>query len=163
MIEFVVGLFAILILLSALLQIVNLASMRSELMAEVRGDAGNRAMTPGAPIALPQYLLTWSPGADGRRYTADDQPIHDMPEGLRTRIVARSVADPADWHWIDQRNNRDLAMLMDDGIWSAGMGFVRAEASRTVPVVPAFRNWVYGKDSIRVSDEVWLPRLGDLY
>lgn len=163
MIEFMVGLLVVVVLLAGLLQLVALASARSEIIGRVRGEAGQRAMTPGALTALPQYLQSWEPGADGRRYTADDLPLIDSPSELRQRIVAQSVADSTDWHWIDERHYRDLAALMDAGLWSAALGFVRADETADVPVIPAIRAWVYHKDSIRVGDEVWLPRTGDLY
>lgn len=163
MIELVAGLFVIVILVAGMLQIVALATARSEISGRVRGEAGRRAMSEGGSLARPEYIREWETGPDQRRYTADDIAHLDSPSALRRDIVLRSLPGATDWPWLGERVNRQMANLVDDPMWATAFGLVRAEEYASVPASTAFRNWIYGKNEIRVGDEVWLTLTGELY
>jgi hypothetical protein len=137
------------------------------LHAVLRGDAGERAMEEGAPSVAPPYISDWREGADGLRYTADDQQAADsaMLSSTLTSLVGHSVKSPGDWSYVasDNRLHTSMLSLSDSPGMAATLGFVHTEETLHVPVDPVIRQLVYDKDEVAIKEEVWMPLMGGLY
>lgn len=162
MTEFIVGLLVVVILVSGTLTWIEIASARSELLGRVRGATGRSAMLGGGVAPAPPFPQTWEEGPDRRRYTADDRPVAAGAAGLRNRIVARAVRDPADWQRIEAAGGDLLSDLRTGTPSGEAVGLVRGRESRIVVLSPALRALVYDKPEVTVAAEIWMPRMGGL-
>ncbi len=161
MIEFVVAIFAVVFLVAGIVQFAELAGVKGRLLLKLRGEAGPKAL---ATIAYhpdsPDYLRTWEEGNDRMRHTADDEPIRGQAGNvLQQQVVDRSVPAGAGWLPLQEAVNRDIATLHESSMPMTALGFLRTENRETVELLPAMRTWIYGRDSVTLGAEIWLPRL----
>ncbi len=166
-IEFVAGLLLFLIVLTGLVHVNLMARTSLFLLAVLRGDAGEQAMQEGATSVAPPYISDWEPGADGVRYTADDQPVRNgatLPATLST-LTQNSVKRPSDWSYVAANSQLPVSMVQLNAspLMAATLGFVHREETLHVPVDLVIRQLVYGKDEVAIKEEVWMPLMGGLY
>jgi hypothetical protein len=161
MIECVVAILLIVILVAGMLQFVELAGRKGELLAEIRGEAGRLALGGRQALgARPDYILDWSEGADATRHTADDESRLGLAGGtLQVGVVNRSVRHPDDWRLLDAARNTAFPLLHDSSLPLGTLGFVHAEQHDTLPLMPAMRDWLLGRDTVTVGADLWFPTL----
>jgi len=161
MIEFVVAILLVVIIVAGLLQFVELAGIKGQLLGAIRREAGEQAL--GERIVLgsaPEYILDWQEGSDDIRHTADD--THDNGSAgntLQAAVLDRSVGHPADWSYLDEARNTGIPDLHASGQPMGALGFVHADLQEEVDLLPVMRGWLVGKESITVGTELWFPRL----
>jgi len=166
-IEFVAGLLLLLLVLTGLIQVNRMARTSLFLHAVLRGDAGEQAMADTALSVAPLYISDWQPGADGTRYTADDQPVRNgafLPATLAT-LTKYSVKSPNDWSYVTPLDRLPTSMvtLNSSPLMATTLGFIHREETLHVPVDPVIRQLVYGRDEVAIKEEVWMPLMGGLY
>jgi hypothetical protein len=164
LIELVAAIMVIVILVAGVVQFVELASSKGDTLATVRGEAGTYALATGGSNSVTtglSYFRTWDEGFDITRHTSDDPVVgYDDPRNLQTGIADYTVEDDPDWVRIANARNRSLYDLDQGNDPLSTMDFVLAEESRTVDLMPVFREWnLYPKDSVTVASRVWFPRL----
>ncbi len=154
MIEFVVGLVAILAIAGLLFQLAQFARRHTLAMIEARERAGQAAMDDIYRLTLPgpKYIGDWQEGPDGIRYSADDTPTSANPGIVRDPFVKH--VDPAR---LDAWVGENPISLLNTGPVLSNFAFVhgRAEAE-PVPVLPVVRHLLYNKEVIDVEFNTWL-------
>ncbi len=166
-IELVAGLLLLLLVLTGLIHVNRMARTSLFLHAVLRGDAGEQAMEDTALSAAPLYISDWQAGADGVRYTADDQPVRNgafLSSTLST-LTQDSVKNADDWSYVTDLDRLPTSMVQLNAspAMAATLGFVHREETLHVPVDPVLRQLVYGKDEVAIKEEVWMPLMGGLY
>ena len=161
MIEFVVAILLVVIVLAGLLQFVELAGIKGLLLAAIRREAGEQALGQRIVLgAAPVYILDWEAGADQIRHTADDTADRGLAGNtLQAAVVDRSVANPADWSYLDDAHNTAIPVLHASPLPLGALGFIHADLEAEVTLLPAMRDWLIGKESITIGTELWFPRL----
>ncbi len=161
MIEFVIAILVVVIITAGILQFVELAGRKGELLGEIREVAGRRALSATASIGQrPDYILDWEAGSDELRHTADDEMRRGVAGGtLQGAVVANSVRTPADWSYLDQAHNSAIPELNSSPLPTAALGLIHAERYDTITLLPAMRDWLVGKETITVGAELWFPHL----
>lgn len=161
MIEFVVAIFAVVFLIAGILQFAELAGVKGRLLLQLRGEAGPKALStiPFLPDA-PDYLRTWEEGDDAMRHTADDNRVRGQAGNvLQQQVVDRSVPAGSSWLPLQAAINRDIATLHESAVPMSALGFLHTQEREVVDLLPAMRKWIYGRDTVTVGAEIWLPRL----
>jgi hypothetical protein len=160
-VEMVVGLVGLLAVFAGMLCIVRLGRERSVTLQEARAKAGAFAMaddyisdTPG-----PDFIYDWSTGNDGRKHSADDEPILGSAEPARRRILA--VARPDD---LDRRvpGNQLSPLNRDSFVNSLGLVHGREDSDR-VMLPPVVRHLLYDAEYVRIESDAWMVWTKDLY
>ena len=161
MIEFTIALLVVVLLVTGILQFVELAGTKGRLLQDIRGTAGLKSLSSLRLLPdSPEYLRDWREGNDEMRHTADDQAVRGQAGAtLQEAILSQSVATPAAWHHLDSAINFELPTLYHSAQPMAALGFYHTRRSEEVELLPAMSNWVYGHDHITVAAEIWLPRL----
>lgn len=164
LVEFVVGLVAVLALLAGLLQLASLGTAWIEAHAEARTAAARRAILDAAPGgAVPRYLRDWEPGPDRRRHTRDDVALTGNPVPFQSVVVGAAVSGPHHRE-ILERVPRDRITALYDGPAPASLfGLVSGTGTRDVPTLPAVRSLLYRADRIALQETVWMTRTGGIY
>lgn len=161
MVEFVVAILLVVIIVAGLLQFVELAGIKGQLLGAIRREAGEQAL--GERIVLesaPEYILDWHAGNDDIRHTADDTRDRGIAGNtLQAAVLDRSVAHPIDWSYLDDARNTGIPVLHAGGQPMGALGFIHADLREDVTLLPAMRDWLIGKESITVGTELWFPRL----
>ena len=165
-VEFIVGLVAVLTLLAGILQVASLTKTHTDTVIEARRRAAELAMTDlprGTDIhSNPDWLRTWRDGPDGRPHSHDDVPVFDDPNPFRSIVVQRA-APAEDWNLMYEIPNNRVARLRGAHDPGKLFGLVRGHDSRPVPLIPAARHLFYDAESIDVQAEAWIPWLKGLY
>ena len=124
-------------------------------------------MGSGSLSVAPPYVSDWEAGADGTRYTADDQPVRNGTALSATiaTLTGYSVKSPDDWTYVDSNSRLPVSMsrLHASPLAAGTLGFAHAEETLHVPVEPVIRQLVYDKDEVAIKEEVWMPLMGGLY
>ncbi|MFN2351859.1 MAG: hypothetical protein ABR497_07925 [Kiritimatiellia bacterium] len=163
MVEMTVGLVAIMVLLSALIQIGDLAYWRSRTMAEAREDAGLLAMSDTyqpPPLERYIYIQNWLKGPDGRFFTHDDVPM--TPTGTVSHAL-QLVGAGSGMTGATEPTNNPFAQ-MDTGLGNVeDFALVQSRKTENRPVLPLIQRLVYGRESIDVESEAWLVWTEGIY
>lgn len=163
MVEFIVGLVAVLVLFAGLLQVVSLTQARTETIVAARREAGQRAIAASANHMAPDYIRHVLEGPDRSRYSADDAHTLANPYLLQNVVISRAASDPSDWIVIDAAPNTALSDLRANPNPITDFGFLSGRDSRTIEVIPTIRDLVYDANSITVETEVWMPWTRGMY
>lgn len=161
MIEFAVAILAVALICAGIVQFVELAGAKGDLLARVRGEAGLLALaaTP-AHRQTPTYIRDWREGEDAMRHTADDEATRASAAlTLQHAILDRSARQADDWQYLDGVVNDELPTLRQVALPVTALGFLKVERHKKVELMPLMREWVYGKDHVTVGAEVWMPAL----
>lgn len=172
MIEAMIGVILILILVAGTVQFVDVARAHYVIDSRIRGDAGVIATSPPLPLAspdIPAYILTWTPGVDGQRNTADDQAVLGPATTLYHLADHSTRATvPSDWNTFN-----DLATITGHGssvinlhqspVQMSELGFVGVYGKLTVPISSLVQSLFYSHPDVVVREVVWVPVTRDLY
>lgn len=162
-IELALGSLIIIFLFVGGLFYLEVAGEQRRMISTLRGEAGVRAMTPGAAVDLAEYLVTWDNGPDQTPYTADDQPVANNFSQTLPFIANRSVRTEADWdHIRDLPNPTPIYGLHVNPLSMLELHMIRAEETQTVYIDAAndpqgWFTWLYGRDHVRLKHTVWMP------
>ncbi|MBU0679440.1 MAG: pilus assembly protein [Verrucomicrobia bacterium] len=162
MVEFVVGIVAVLVLFMGLLQIAQLARKRTRAMLEAQAEAGMYSMSDELIIALPgpQHIYDWDPGSDERPYSEDDSPILGSSAMINADIIRHARPDDLETY---AGGNR-ISSLYHAPDFVTEIGLVHGEAkSENIPLYPIIQHLVYRDESIRFEEDVWLTWTKGIY
>ncbi|MCX7590784.1 MAG: hypothetical protein N2255_04065 [Kiritimatiellae bacterium] len=176
MIEFLVGLVAVLAIFAGLLQILELAKVQTDTMVVARRKAGELAMLdldPGQTlISGAAYIRDVKPGVDGEPYTPDDDLSDRADAGafsatIVERAVPGALGSPehnAAWQGImGNAHEKRLSLLRGQPNPSSMFGLVQGRETKTVELIPAFRSLIYRADRIEMKSEAWMTWTKGLY
>lgn len=157
--ELVITMILFLIIASATVHFATLAFAQLELKSTLRAEAGVDAMGRASRM-LPEAISDWSAGADGRVYTADDQPVsggvlvfsrlHEYAEVDGGAMMLRSHLEDSP------------ARLSDDGFSLFQLGLIRRSDAVDVPVDPFLQDTIYSKPTIKLRETRWMPLMGGM-
>jgi hypothetical protein len=163
MIEFVVGLIAVLALFAGLLQIASLTRARTDTMVNARRNAAVRALMDPTLLSTPDYIEAIAVGPDGSSYSVDDTPAIGSPSVFVATTVDPSAADAAGWDLIGSAPGNAFTALRTSAAPMYDLQMVQGADRETVPVMPAVQHLMYDAASITVESQVWLPWIRGLY
>ena len=157
----------LLLLVTGMIHVNRMARTSLFLHSVLRSIAGQRAMEGGAVSDAPQDISDWQAGADGQRYTADDQPVRNgaaLPAILDT-LVNDSVKKQDDWSYVKDSSLLPASMIQLHSLpmLATLSGFVHEEETLHFNVDPVIRHLVYDKEQVAIKEEVWMPLMGGLY
>ena len=166
-VEFVVGLVAVLVLVSAILQIGVLGREHTGAMADARALAGQYAMSPvyTEPTPGPYYIQDWREAADNVAYSRDDQPTAITADGVSSGLVAHArPADLAAWVPGNAVSAMQEPSAVLPGFWLVhGVSPTRTVRIDSTNSIPAFRHLLYASDSIQLHGDVWMTWTKGIY
>jgi len=166
MIEFCVGLIVLLLLITGILHIGRMARISLSIHAEIRGDAGKRAMQ-GEFGSTAEAISDWDSGADGLRFTADDKAKINSATAMSimNAVASGSARRDEDWQEVLDKTQLPFSMarLHQQRGLPALLGFVHRERAVDMQVDPVIRQLVYDAPEVRIKEEIWMPQLGGLY
>ncbi len=159
-VELVIALFAILVIVGGLLQLVILAHADTETMAEATATASDAASTAGSFSDSFSAVRDWEPGTDGMVLTRDDRKVGGSLSRPRHDIAART-APGGDWSALDDATRTDIRSFAERDS-SAAFGFVHARSERDVDVLP-LAGPLFGIRNASTGNDVWMVKVNDLY
>ena len=163
MIEFIVGLIAVLALAAGLLQLATLTRAHSDAMVKARAEAGELAMMDANLISNAEFIRDWREGSDKRRHTRDDQTTAGDVRGFDNNIVAHAAPDQAAWTILDTVPADALPALHGEPDPASRFGLVHGHASDNVALISAVQSYLYRADHIDVVADVWMTSTRGLY
>ena len=167
MVEFIVGLVAVMALLAGLLQVASLGKAHTDSMVEARREAADLAMMDlgdgTVVLSDPDYIQEWNVGPDGRHHSRDDTWTEANAGEFNERIVDRAAADPEGWSILGDVPNNPIGQLHGNWDAVAALGLVHGHDERPVPLLPAVRSLLYRADSVDVECDVWLTWTKGIY
>ena len=163
-----VAVLLLLLVITGLMHIEKLTRSSLFLHSVLRADAGERAMSNAALADTPDAIRDWDKGADKVAYTADDKPQNSgtaLPAAIGMFTSYSTEGHRADdWQYAsDSILPTSMVRLRASGGIGTLIGAVHAEETLDIPVEPVIRDLAYGKDVVRVKEEVWMPLMGGLY
>jgi hypothetical protein len=167
-IELMVAVLLLLLVITGLMHIEKLTRSSLFLHAVLRANAGEAAMADAALADTPDPIRDWDKGADKTAYTADDKAqksgtAFPATVSMLTAYSTEGHRDD-DWQYVsDSILPSSMVRLRESGGVGTLLGAVHAEETLDVPVEPVIRDLAYGKDEVRVKEEVWMPLMGGLY
>jgi hypothetical protein len=161
-IEFVAGLLLLLLVITGMIHVANMGRASLYLHAALRGEAGEGAMRDGSIGTSPPYISDWSPGEDGLRHTADDQPVRGLASATTGDLAAYSVRSPGDWTYAAD-SRLPVSMLRLSESPGAMLAFTHEEDTIRVALSRVIQQLVYNKKEVAIKEEVWMPLMGGLY
>jgi hypothetical protein len=163
MIEFIVGLIAVVALFAAMLQIASLTRAQTEATVDARREAAERAMNPLGAIGAPDYVIDILAGDDESPYSVDDERTVGDVSRFTAVTVQRSAPTADAWDLIDAVPDNQFSAMHSPGVPMLEFQMVRGAASRTVPVMGTVRHLIYDAETIEIDSEVWMPWLRGIY
>ena len=163
LIEFIVGLVAILALTAGLLQLTTLANAQRDTLSDARQEAGQHAFLLTGPLEAPRYIETWSPGPDDRTFSRDDVARETSQLPFQRQVVDRLGSSPADWTVMDTIPDNPMADLRTTPEPVDAFGLVVGSAHRNVTLLPAVRHLLFSADAIDVESKVWMTECSNFY
>ncbi len=163
MIELIIGLVAVLVLVSGLLQVASLTKNHTDAMVEARGEAGRKAVDLFGGAESGDYIKDWEAGADGKRYTRDDDFTGGSRGAFVGTIVDKAGRSQEDWDIITRTPHKGMAELRSGAEPTETFGLLHGEARRDVVLLPAVRSLLYRADSIDVESEAWMTWCTGIY
>lgn len=155
----VVTLVAILVLLTAILQIGQLGILHSRTLHDARDHAGALSLLPNPTFAGPDYIADWTPGADGATFSRDDQSRSGWAGGFESGIV--QPAHPQILAGYLPAN--PVSPLAGNALPQMNFGLIQAHANATNSTLPIVRRLVYAADSIEVEGRAWATWTKGIY
>jgi len=161
LVEFTIALVAVLAVAAGMLALNRLEWARLSAMTAARGNAGDLALASAYLSAVDaSFILDWQTGADGKRYTPDDQTTSD----LAAISLIGELASHAD--------AGGLAALPGNAISRLGAAadpidqfyLVKGSANAAVDLsdIPAINGLLTGETGIDVEENVWLTWTGGI-
>ena len=160
--EFVVCLLLLMLVIMGMMQVATMGRASFYLHAALRGEAGKKAMDDGHIGTSAPYISNWSPGPDGVRYTADDEPIRGMASGTTSDLAAYSFRSPGDAIYA-AGSLRPVSMLSLTESPGQVLRFTHEEGRIYVHLFPLMQQLVYRKEKVAIKEEVYMPSMGGLF
>ena len=158
--EFVACLLALMLVIMGMMQVATMGRASLYLHAALRGEAGEKAMRETGTSA--PYISDWSPGPDGIRYTADDEPTHGMASKITGDLAAYSFRAPGDAIYA-AGSLRPTSMLTLSESPGQVLRFIHEEGTTYVSLFPFIQQLVYNKPRVAIKEEVYMPSMGGLF
>ena len=160
LIEFTVGLVAIMVAVGALVQLGLLGMHRTDTMLTATREASLGAMAEEQDYqTLPDYMITWSDGDDESRHSEDDNRVVGSADSFHNALS--NTARPRDL--ANYLPDAPLADIDNPERMLLQFRLVRGVASHVgVDLLPVVRNLVYREDSLNIRSEAWSVRTRDL-
>lgn len=164
LVEFVVGLIAVISILACLRIGSAMITAHSEAMMTARSKAAETASLEASLLSDAKYIKEATAGQDQRQYTKDDGQTAGNGIELSDIVVSKTVSADSDWDTMQQIPDNQLLMLRGNYNPSASFGLVNGNDKKTVPIslAPAVR-FFYNADSIEVECNVWMTQLNGIY
>lgn len=166
MIEFVVGLFGIILLTALVVFLGQLQIIDTDSLTRASGDAigdsiGNAIASSFTPVE------DWDDGPDGMAYTKDDRADQGNFYGLRAHITS-ATAPGGDWSGTERADGApvfydDIVKVDTGALAQSTFGFVSSDDSESIDVPPVLQDIMGLPDEITIRNEVWMPKTGGLY
>ncbi len=159
MVEFVVTLVAVLVLITAILQIGQLGLLHSKTLHDARDRAGALSLLPNPTLAGPDYISDWTPGEDGAVYSRDDRSRSGLSGGFEAGVV--QPAHPqilADHLW-----GNPVSALAGNPFPQLNFGLIQAQFTATNSSLPVVRRLFYAADPIEVEGRAWATWTKGIY
>lgn len=165
MIEFVVGLVAILLVAAGLLTVGILAKADTDAAVEAQEEAVEASMGSGFRDSF-QPIGTIKAGADGRYLTNDDEPRHASLSPLRESIASHALPDGDASAFTrpdgEPVRHDEILQVLEEVSSADAFAMQKGKGSRTVELEPS-ADILFGLGAeAEVSHEVWLPEVGGL-
>ena len=159
MTEFVVAIVAIMVLLACILQVAMISAKQSELFIDAREEAAIAAMQDMPVLSDPDYIQSWTAGADESTYSADDSQTDGLISDIPFRITAHARPDSISALVPDN----PLSTLHSSPLPQAQFGMVNGNEEATIELLPVIQDLLYAAEEIELEADVWLPRTGGIY
>ena len=163
MTEFLAGLVAILVLVAGMVQLASITRKHTNTMIDARAMAGQRAVDPVGWLQTSTYIKDWREGGDGKRYTADDEPLPDTLYGFNNEIVDRSADSASGWDLMNNARYDHIADLRDVSEPPIQFGMVNGSSEADIQLLPVFQRLIYAAQEINLETEVWMTWTKGIY
>ncbi|MDI6774938.1 MAG: hypothetical protein QME60_06040 [Verrucomicrobiota bacterium] len=167
LIEFMIGLVAVLALVAGLFQIASLVKSHTDTMVEARRQAGelaNMELDQGVMLLSDaDYIRDWEEGNDGKRHTRDDSFTTADDQAFAATFVGKAVPSPAGWDVLCQAPGDRLSAMNGAPNPTPYFGLVRGSSSINAPLFQAARGLFHQADSIEVRCDVWMTWTKGIY
>jgi hypothetical protein len=167
MVEFIVGLLAVVVLFAAFVQLVDLAATHTNTMVKARKEAADKAMLDlgaGAGILTdPDFIREWREGPDRKRHTPDDTFSRSAAALFDDTVVEKAGGDAAGWAQIDLAPGNAFSSLRGSADPVALFGLVKGDNSKSVSLMSAIQELLYAKDKVDVRTTVWMTWTKGIY
>jgi len=163
LVEFLIGIVAVLVLTGFLVQWVQLARSHRDTMTEARRQAGRLALSGLQVPSNPDYIRSWYSGEDARTYSRDDynRAGHQGAFlGVFTDPIAPAPPEATVMGRVSHNPVRDLA---NAGTPVNVFGLFSRRAADDVPLLPVVRHLLYRDESIFLESEVWMTANEGIY
>ena len=159
LVEFVVTLVAVLVLITAILQIGQLGILHSKTLHDAREHAGSLSLLSTRTMASPDFIADWSPGNDGAIYSRDDRSRNDRVDGFDAAIVQSAHPRNLTAHL----SGNPVSSLSGDSFPQLQFGLIQARETATQATLPVVRRLFYAADPIEVEGQVWATWAEGIY
>lgn len=162
LIEFVVGLVAILVVFAVLIQIGRIAKEHTQALLGARERAGEFALSEEHTTLMPgpMYIQDWSEGGDGTRYSRDDRIRGGDAEAVPDHVAVHARPEELA-SWVGEN---DLTELYRTELPVGSFGLVHGRyESDPIELYSVIRNLIYDADSISVDADVYMVWTRGLY
>jgi hypothetical protein len=161
-IEFCIGIVALLAVIGGIFQLGRLGLARTQARVDATRVAHNRSMfdisTTG--LSLPRYIDRMSDGRDDYSYSEDDIAIGGNDQEAFDRLASHMQPSLAHRH----AAGNPVGDITDPTQMILGMGLVHGNGMElNIPVLPVVRRLFFNRDSIDLQVTAWMTRTGDLY
>ena len=163
MIEFLVGLIAVLALFAGLIQFVSLFDAQTDTLSEARTKAGACAIEDELGESSAEYIKYWEEADDERRYSVDDTHTDADPTAFTDKIVSKAAANASDRQRFDAISRNEVRDLRNSGAPATMLGLLKGKDSTEVDLLPAVQHLLYDKKSIEIEGVAWMPWCRGIY
>lgn len=163
LVEFLIGIVAVLVLTGFLVQWTQLARAHRDTMTEARRQAGRFALAGILVPSNPDYIRSWYPGEDNSTYSRDDYHRAGDQGAFRDIYTAPIAPVPAEATTMARVPHNPLQDLTDAGSPVNAFGLFSRRATDEVPLLPVVRHLLYRDESIRLESEVWMTANEGIY
>jgi hypothetical protein len=164
MIEFIVGMVAVMTVTVGILQMVSLMLAYNRVRVDARREAGQRALLQAPPVSTPSFIQDWQAGNDGADYSADDRAVLSSGAGTFAAVVVDQASDTGDgWTSIGMSQSDRLTPLRAGVGTAFQLGLVSGYRQETVPLMSAVQSLLFNASSIRVESEVYMAWCDGIY
>ena len=165
MIEFCIGLLALLLLVTGIIHVGNMARHSLALHGEIRAEAGMSAMGNDFGVA-PEAISDWDSGPDNLSFTADDKARVNATASMSimATVVEHSAQSGDDWQVLADKTQlrTSMAQLQRQMTLSMFLGSVHKSEKVTMKVDPFIRD-ILNIEQVTIKEEIWMPLMGGLF
>lgn len=165
LVEFLVGLVAILTILACVKVGASMLTAHTKAMREARREADEKAFLNLNMLSDAAYIRDVIEGADQKAYTRDDTHTDGDPLLFNSVVVEQAADTATQWGLLPLMHEDHFATLRGFGNPSAAFGLVKGTATENVNIqdTPAVKHLFYGADSFNVRCDVWMSQFKDIY